>query len=244
MDFALSEEQKQVQELITQFIAKDYPFDVREKLVKSEDGFSKEFWKTFGEFGLLAMPFSEGDGGFNGGPVDLMVILEAFGTGLIVEPYIPNIVLSGHLISKLGNDDQKKEILPKLLSGELQMSFAFTEPQSRFDLNDVTTTAKLDGDNYIVDGYKAVVMNGPASDKIIVSCRTSGGQLDEDGISLLIIDKDSKGLSSRDYSNVDGSKASEITLENVSVPKTNLIGDEGKSFKTCLLYTSPSPRDS
>ena len=113
MDFALSEEQKQVQELITQFIAKDYPFDVREKLVKSEDGFSKEYWKTFGEFGLLAMPFPEGDGGFNGGPVDLMVILEAFGTGLIVEPYIPNIVLAGNLISKLGSDDQKKEILPK-----------------------------------------------------------------------------------------------------------------------------------
>jgi alkylation response protein AidB-like acyl-CoA dehydrogenase len=117
------------------------------------------------------------------------------------------------------------------MSGELQMSFAFTEPQSRFDLNDVTTSAKLDGDNYVVDGYKAVVMNGPASDKIIVSCRTSGNQLDEDGISLLLIDKDSKGLSSRDYSNVDGSKASEVTLENVSVPKTNLIGDEGKAFK-------------
>ena len=116
------------------------------------------------------------------------------------------------------------------MSGELQMSFAFTEPQSRFDLNDVTTSAKLDGDNYVVDGYKAVVMNGPASDKIIVSCRTSGNQLDEDGISLLIIDKDSKGLSSG-YSNVDGSKASEVTLENVSVPKTNLIGDEGKAFK-------------
>ena len=152
-----------------------------------------------------------------------MVILEAFGTGLIVEPYIPNIVLAGNLLSKLGSDDQKKEILPKLFSGELQMSFAFTEPQSRFDVNDVTTSAKLEGDNYIIDGYKAVVMNGPASDKFIVSCRTSGSQLDEDGISLLIVDKDSKGLSSRDYSNVDGSKASEVTLENVSVPTSNLL---------------------
>ena len=157
MDFSLSEEQKQVQDLINQFIAKDYPFDVREKLVKSEDGFSKEFWKTFGEFGLLAMPFPEDDGGFNGGPVDLMVILEAFGTGLVVEPYIPNVVLSGNLISKLGNKEQKDEILPKLFSGELQMSFAFTEPQSRFDLNDVTTSAKLEGDNYTVDGYLSLI---------------------------------------------------------------------------------------
>jgi alkylation response protein AidB-like acyl-CoA dehydrogenase len=161
-----------------------------------------------------------------------MVILEAFGTGLVVEPYIPNVVLSGNLISKLGNKKQKDEILPKLFSGEIQMSFEFTQHKIIFYLNDVTTSAKLEGDNYLVDGYKAVVMNGPSSEKIIVTCRTSGSQLDEDGISLLIIDKDSAGLSSRDYSNVDGSKASEITLENVSVPKENLLGEEGKALNT------------
>ena len=141
MDFLISDEQKQLQDLIHQFIQKDYPFDVREKLVKTEEGFSKDFWKTFSQFGLLAMPFSEEDGGFNGGPVDIMIILEAFGTGLIVEPYIPNIVLSGNLVSKLGSKDQKDAILSNLLNGDMQLAFAFSEPQSRFDLNDVTTVS-------------------------------------------------------------------------------------------------------
>ena len=179
MDFLLSDEQKQLQDLIQQFIQKDYPFDVREKLVKSDDGFSKEFWKTFSQLGLLAMPFPEEDGGYNGGPIDIMVILEAFGTGLIVEPYIPNIVLAGNLVSKLGTENQKEAILPNLFSGDMHLAFAFTEPQSRFDLNDVTTSAEKDGDNFKLNGYKAVVMNGPAADKLIVSARTSGEQLDK-----------------------------------------------------------------
>ena len=161
MDFSLSEEQQLLKDSITQFVDKDYLFDVRQKNIKSELGYSSDFWKTFADLGWLGMPFSEADGGYDGGPIDLMVIMESLGRGLVVEPYIPNVVLSGDLISKLGNKQQKDEILPKLFSGELQMSFAFTEPQSRFDLNDVTTSAKLEGDNYIVDGYKAVVMKGP-----------------------------------------------------------------------------------
>ena len=202
------------------------------KLVKSDDGFSKEFWKTFSQLGLLAMPFPEEDGGYNGGPIDIMVILEAFGTGLIVEPYIPNIVLAGNLVSKLGTENQKEAILPNLFSGDMHLAFAFTEPQSRFDLNDVTTSAEKDGDNFKLNGYKAVVMNGPAADKLIVSARTSGEQLDKSGISLFIIDRDASGVSLRDYSNIDGTKASELTLENVVITKEALLGEEGESFSS------------
>jgi alkylation response protein AidB-like acyl-CoA dehydrogenase len=232
MDFLLSDEQKQLQDLIQQFIQKDYSFDIREKLVKSEDGFSKEFWKTFSTFGLLAMPFPEEDGGYNGGPVDIMVILEAFGTGLIVEPYIPNIVLSGNLISGLGTQDQKDTILPNLFSGDMHLAFAFAEPQSRFDLNDVTTSAVKDGDNFKLNGYKSVVMNGPAADKLIISARTSGNQMDKSGISLFIVDRDASGVSLRDYSNVDGSKASELTMENVVLSKDAILGEEGNAFSS------------
>ena len=119
------------------------------------------------------MPFSEADGGYNGGPIDLMVIMESLGRGLVVEPYIPNVVLAGGLVSKLGSEEQKQELLPKIISGEIQMSVAFSEPQSRFDLNDVITSAKKDGDNYILDGYKAVVMNGPSSNSIVCLLYTS-----------------------------------------------------------------------
>jgi hypothetical protein len=170
------------------------------------------------------------DGGYDGGPIDLMAIMESLGRGLVVEPYIPNIVLAGGLISRLGNEEQKSDFLPKIISGEIQMSLAFAEPQSRFNLSDVITSAKKDGENYILDGYKAVVMNGPSSDTLIIVARTSGTQLDKKGISLFLVDPSTKGVSLRNYSNVDGSKASEVTLENVEIQSSSLLGEEGNIY--------------
>ena len=167
MDFSLSEEQQLLKDSITTFVDKDYLFDIRQKNIKTDLGYSSDFWKTFADLGWLGMPFSESDGGFNGGPIDLMVIMESLGRGLVVEPYIPNVVLAGGLISRLGSEDQKKELLPKIISGEIQMSVAFSEPQSRFDLNDVITVAKKEGDSYTIDGYKSVVMNGPSSNNML-----------------------------------------------------------------------------
>ena len=230
MDFSLSEEQQLLKDSITQFVDKDYLFDVRQKNIKSELGYSSDFWKTFADLGWLGMPFSEADGGYDGGPIDLMVIMESLGRGLVVEPYIPNVVLAGGLISRLGNEEQKTNFLPKIISGEIQMSLAFAEPQSRFNLSDVITTAKKDGENYILDGYKAVVMNGPSSDTLIVVARTSGTQLEEKGLSLFLVDPSAKGVSLRNYSNVDGSKASEVTLEGVEVSTSSLLGDEGNIY--------------
>ena len=230
MDFSLSEEQQLLKDSITQFVDKDYLFDVRQKNIKSELGYSSDFWKTFADLGWLGMPFSEADGGYNGGPIDLMVIMESLGRGLVVEPYIPNVVLAGGLISRLGNEEQKTNFLPKIISGEIQMSLAFAEPQSRFNLSDVITTAKKNGENYILDGYKAVVMNGPSSDILIVVARTSGTQLEEKGLSLFLVDPSAKGVSLRNYSNVDGSKASEVTLEGVEVSSSSLLGDEGNIY--------------
>ena len=230
MDFSLSEEQQLLKDSITQFVDKDYLFDVRQKNIKSELGYSSDFWKTFADLGWLGMPFSEADGGYDGGPIDLMVIMESLGRGLVVEPYIPNVVLAGGLISRLGNEEQKTNFLPKIISGEIQMSLAFAEPQSRFNLSDVITTAKKDGENYILDGYKAVVMNGPSSDILIVVARTSGTQLEEKGLSLFLVDPSAKGVSLRNYSNVDGSKASEVTLEGVEVSSSSLLGEEGNIY--------------
>ena len=230
MDFSLTEEQQLLKDSIVQFVDKDYQFETRQKNLKSELGYSSDFWKTFANLGWLGMPFSENDGGFNGGPIDLMVIMESLGRGLVVEPYIPSIVLSGGLISKLGSVEQKSEYLPKLISGDMQMSVAFSEPQSRFDLNDVTTSAKKENDEFVLDGYKAVVMNGPSSDMIIVVARTSGNQLDRKGLTLFLVNPESKGVSMRNYSTVDGSKASEVTLESVKVSSNNILGKENEAF--------------
>ncbi len=231
MDFSLTEEQQLLKDSIVQFVDKDYQFETRQKNLKSELGYSSDFWKTFANLGWLGMPFSEKDGGFNGGPIDLMVIMESLGRGLVVEPYIPSIVLSGGLLSKLGSAEQKSEYLPKLISGDMQMSVAFSEPQSRFDLNDVTTSAKKENGEFIIDGYKAVVMNGPSSDMIIVVARTSGSQLDTKGLTLFLVDPELNGVSMRNYSTVDGSKASEVTLESVKVSSNNILGKENEAFE-------------
>lgn len=232
MDFSLSEEQQLLKDSITQFVDKDYQFDIRQKNVSSDLGYSSEFWKTFADLGWLGMPFSEEDGGYNGGPTDLMVIMESLGRGLVVEPYIPNVVLAGGLISRLGSSEQKSNLLPKIISGENQMSVAFSEPQSRFNLSDVITSAKKDGDNYILDGYKSVVMNGPSSNFIIIVARTSGKQLEEKGLTLFLLDPSLEGVSLRNYSNVDGSKASEVTLESVTVSSSSMLGKEGEAYNS------------
>ena len=232
MDFSLSEEQQLLKDSITQFVDKDYQFDIRQKNVSSDLGYSSEFWKTFADLGWLGMPFSEEDGGYNGGPTDLMVIMESLGRGLVVEPYIPNVVLAGGLISRLGSSEQKSNLLPKIISGENQMSVAFSEPQSRFNLSDVITSAKKDGDNYILDGYKSVVMNGPSSNFIIIVARTSGKQLEEKGLTLFLLDPSLEGVSLRNYSNVDGSKASEVTLEGVTVSSSTMLGKEGEAYNS------------
>ena len=125
MDFSLTEEQQLLQDSINQFIEREYTFDDRKKFLDSEKGFNEENWKTFGSLGWLGMPFSEDDGGYNGGPVDVMVIMENLGKGLIVEPYVPSILLSGKILADLGSDDQKSNYLHPMISGEKIITFAY-----------------------------------------------------------------------------------------------------------------------
>ena len=230
MDFSFNEEQTLLRNTIQSFIQDNYDFDKRTEIVKSEEGMKIENWKLFSDLGLLGIPFSEDDGGLGFGPVELMIVAEEFGKGLVVEPYIQTIVTCGGFL-KRASEKQRHEHIPKIISGEDIWAFAYAEPQGRYNLNDLTTKASKEGDNYILNGYKCVVSAAPWSKKLIVSARTSGDQRDEEGISLFILDKDSSGISLRDYPTVDGSRASEITLEDVKVSSENLIGEEGKASK-------------
>ncbi len=230
MDFSFNEEQTLLRNTIQSFIQDNYDFDKRTEIVKSEEGMKIENWKLFSDLGLLGIPFSEDDGGLGFGPVELMIVAEEFGKGLVVEPYIQTIVTCGGFL-KRASEKQRSKYIPKIISGEDIWAFAYAEPQGRYNLNDLTTKASKEGDNYILNGYKCVVSAAPWSKKLIVSARTSGDQRDEEGISLFILDKDSSGISLRNYPTVDGSRASEITLEDVKVSSDNLIGEEGKASK-------------
>ena len=231
MDFSFNEEQTLIQRQVAQFIQRDYEWEKRQALAKSELGFSSENWKIFADLGWLGISLSEESGGFGGSALETMIIMEEFGKGLVVEPFLETIVLCAGLIDSCGNKDQKSEILKKVISGEMHLALGFVEPQSRFNLADVTTEAKKKGDGFVLNGFKSVVMNGPSADNIIISARISGKQSEEEGISLFVVDPKLEGVSLRNYPTVDGRRASEITLENVDVTSSCLLAEEGKGFK-------------
>ena len=231
MDFTFNEEQSLIQDQVDQFVQKEYDWETRQSLSNSELGFGEDNWKKFAELGWLGISVSEDSGGFGGSAIESMLIMEAFGKGLVVEPFLETVIMAGGLIDDHGSDQQKSSFLEPAIAGEMHLALAYAEPQSRFNLSDVVTEAKADGDNFIINGYKSVVMNGPSADQIIVSARTSGTQLDENGISLFIIDANASGLDKTNYKTVDGRRASDLTFENVSVSKENLIGDQDQGFE-------------
>ncbi|MFZ8914098.1 MAG: pimeloyl-CoA dehydrogenase small subunit [Gammaproteobacteria bacterium] len=227
MDFSLSEEQTLLKDSLERFIQNDYDFDTRRKVMAGEEGFSRENWKQFAELGWLAVPFAEEDGGIGGGAIELMIVMEQLGRGLVVEPYLATVILAGGALKYAGNEAQKGAYLGAIIEGSKMGALAFAEPQSRFNLADVATTAAADGDGYVLSGHKAVVLGGPSADFFVVSARTSGGPRDADGITLFLVDGDAAGLSRRDYPTVDGLRASEVTLDGVKVGADAVLGTIG-----------------
>jgi pimeloyl-CoA dehydrogenase small subunit len=225
MDFNFTEEQSQLRNTLQKLLADQYDFDSRRKVLRSETGWRPELWAQFAELGLLMAPFSEADGGLGGGPVDAMVVMEEFGRALVVEPYLQTVVLAGGLLKHAGTTAQKEEHLAAILGGATVFAFAHAEPQSRYDLFDVQTQARKQGAGYVLNGHKAVVIGAPWADWLIVSARTAGGRRDARGISLFIVPKSAKGVTTRDYPTVDGARASELYLENVEVPADHMIGE-------------------
>lgn len=226
MDFSFSDEQALLQESVSRFITNDYGFDARQKNSRSELGYGAENWKTFAELGWLGVPFAESAGGFGGGAVELMLMMEEFGKGLVVEPYVSTVVACGTALNVAGSEQQQAEHIPSIVDGSKLWALAFAEPQSRFNLADLITSAKKDSGKYLLNGYKAVVVGGPNADFFIVSVRTSGEQRDREGVSLFIVPSDAPGVSTRDYPTVDGQRASELTLDNVELDESSLLGQE------------------
>ena len=232
MDFSLNEIQAMLDDSVEKFIANDYDFETRQKYSGSEQGFSPEVWQTFAELGWTAVPFSEEDGGFSGGPIDLMVLMLRFGKGLIVEPYLANVVLAGGVMRRAASGAQKEQWLQPIMGGELQAALAFVEPQSRYDVSNIATTATADGDAWVLNGTKGVVLNGGNADLLIVPARTSGEQTSADGITLFAVPGDAKGLSRNAYATVDGHQAAEITLDKVKVDVNAVLGEVDNGFET------------
>jgi alkylation response protein AidB-like acyl-CoA dehydrogenase len=221
MNFDFSEEQVMLRDSVARYIQDDYDFDTRNKVVASEEGFSRENWQTFAELGWLSIPFAEENGGFGGSPVDLMLIMEQLGRGLIAEPFIPTVLLFGGLVEAAGSSDQKEALLPAVIGGELQGAFAYLERKTRFDLDAIETTASGAGDSYTLSGEKTVVFNGAAADKLVVSALSDGG------VSLFLVDANADGVSRTSYRMMDGQVVANITLDGAA---GELLGEAGKAL--------------
>lgn len=230
MDFELSEEQRLLRESIERLLADRYDFDARKRFVQQAGGFSAELWHQYAEIGLLALPFAESDGGIGGGPVETMIVMEAFGRALVLEPYLATAVLGGGFLRLGANAATRGALIPSVASGALKLAFAHSERQARYDLADVLTTARKDGTGFVLNGAKSLVLSGDAADKLVVSARLSGAQRDHDGIALFLVDARADGVTRRGYPTVDGLRAAEVTLSNVAVTADALIGEAGRGL--------------
>jgi hypothetical protein len=226
MDFNFTDEQSMLRDTVASYLADTYGFDQRRAVVSKEPGWNPAVWKAFAEeLGILGAPFAEELGGLGGGPVENMIVMEELGKALVVEPYLATVVIGGGFLKHSGHP-RAAELVGQIIAGEATFAFAQAEPQSRYNLAAVTTSAKKEGGGYLLNGRKAVVMGGPFASHLVVTARTSGGPRDAEGISLFLVEKAAAGVTTRDYPTFDETRASDVTFENVRVGAEALIGPQ------------------
>ena len=227
MDFDLSDEQRLLKESLDRLVRDRYAFEQRKAYAQNAEGWSRELWRQYAELGLLGVPFAESHGGSGGGAVETMLVMEAFGRALVLEPYLATVVLGGGCLRHGASDALRADLVPKIADGSLTLAFAQTERHSRWNLADVSTTAARDGAGWMIDGEKGVVVHGDTADKLIVTARIDGGQRDREGIGVFLVDAQAAGVSRRGYPTQDGLRAAEVTLTGVRVGPEAILGKPG-----------------
>ena len=230
MDFSLAEERRLLQDTVVRFIAREYTFESRRARSKLPEGFSRETWKQIAELGLLGVAIPEGDGGLGGDAIDTMVVMEAFGRGLVLEPYLSTVVLGAGAIVEAGSTEQKAAWIPAIAGGEKILAFAHGEAASRYDTRHVETKAAKQGHGWKLDGAKAVVLDAPGADALVVSARTAGAAGEARGISLFLVDAKAKGVAMRAYATQDGARGADVRLDGVTLASDALLGREGEAL--------------
>lgn len=230
MDFNFSEEQQLLADTVQRFVRDTYSFEARRDILESKEGWSRETWQALAGLGLTALNVPEEHGGLGSGPVETMLVMNALGEGLVLEPFLVAAVITPVLLTKLGDKAAAEQLLPDVASGERIIIVAHQEPQTRGELNHVATRAEKTSSGYVLAGLKNVIIGGGAADELLVTARTSGRTGDTDGISVFRVDPKAAGVTVKDYGTIDGQRAADIELKNVSVPAANLVGSEGKAF--------------
>jgi alkylation response protein AidB-like acyl-CoA dehydrogenase len=224
MDFALTEEQQLLKDSVERFLEKNYSFERRRKQVAERQASAPEVWQGFASLGLLGLPFPEEHGGFGGGAVETMLVMEALGRHLSLEPYLSAIVLAGGLIELGAAPWQKRILLPRIIDGSMVLACAHYEPGSRYAPEHVATRAVADGNNWVLTGEKTLVLHGSIAEKLLVSARTAGSEDDPAGVTLFIVESDEQALGGQEYPLFDGTRALDLQLNGVKVGPESVIG--------------------
>jgi pimeloyl-CoA dehydrogenase small subunit len=225
MDFDLSEDQRLLKDSVDRLVLDQYQFEQRRKYIAEPAGYSAAMWNQITELGLLGLPFAETLGGFGGGAVETAIVMEAFGRGLVLEPYFATVILGGGLLRRAAPEATLEALAPKVAAGKLKLAFAHVERHSRYELADVSTTARKDGSGYVLEGAKSVVIHGDSADRIFLTARLSGDRRARGGIGLFLIDPATPGVARRGYPTQDGQRGAELTLTNARVTGDDLIHD-------------------
>lgn len=230
MEFDYTEEQLALQETLQKFITRDYDFDKRRVFARSALGFSAEAWQQFADLGLLALPFPEQYGGLGGNAVDTLVVMEQFGRGLLLEPYVSTVIACGSLIREAASEALQAKLLPEIVAGKLKLALGAYEAQGRYELSYVSLQAEKDAAGWILNGRKHVVADAPSADYYLVTARTSGKPHDEEGISLFLVPRGAAGVAMTSYPTQSGSRAADLEFSAVRLPADALIGSSGKAL--------------
>ena len=230
MDFNFTEEQTLLRDSVGRYLGDTYGFDQRMQVVNGDTGWNPLVWKTFAEeLGILGAPFAESHGGLGGGAIENMIVMEEIGRRLVIEPYLSTVVIAGGALKAAGGA-LADAVIPKIIDGSAVIAFAYAEPQGRYNLADLRTTARADGSGYVLNGHKAVVYGAPFATHLLVTARTGGSQREAGGVSLFLIPADTAGITRRDYPTVDGARAAEVYFENCAVGADMLVGAAGEAL--------------
>ena len=230
MNFEYSDEQRLLSDTLRKFLGTGYSFDARGKIIASPAGFSDDVWAALAEMGILSVPFDAVYGGFGGTTIDMLIVFEAFGEALVVEPYLATVGLGGRFVARGGSAEQRARILPALIQGKHKMAFAQTEVDARWDLRRVTTRATKSGDGWVLEGDKRAVLHGGSADTLVVSARTGGAPDDARGISLFLVERTAPGVAVTEYRGLDNLRLANVRLSGVRLGRDALLGTEGEGF--------------
>lgn len=231
MDFNFTEEQQLLADTVRRFVRENYAFEQRREILQSAEGWSRDIWRELAGLGLTALNVPEAHGGLGAGPVDTMLVMNALGEGLLLEPFLGAAVLAPALIAGLAQDAIAAPLFEGIASGEQIVIVAHQEAAARGELKLVSTRAARSGSGYVLSGKKSVIAHGNAADEFLITARTAGQPGDATGISVFRVDAHAPGLRVKPYRTLDGQRAADIEIDNVSAAATSLLGGEGTAFE-------------